>query len=165
MPFLDCSNSTRNKRPLWNASDLHALLQHQLDAEVEFDLTHFGNVDEHTVTSLLSCGDRKADSTFGRILTSSEPSLEMLDAIRRFAKSSRKHGSAGLPEEVATVLYYAAIAAARLRHEASISKLSDDALLDGLEWARRQPWMVDSLAALFAETIETVRSGRLGNDV
>ncbi len=148
----------RADQSAWGAADLHAILCHQLDAEVEFDLTHFGGVARETMANVATSGDVKGPRTFGQLLTDPDPPLEMLDMIRRFAKRSRTQGSEGMPEEVATVLYYAAIAAARLRHRVSISKLDDAALGSGLDWALRQSWMAEPLRDLFTVTIEAIRS-------
>ncbi len=147
----------RSDESLWEATDLHAILCHQLDAEVEFDLTHFGGIAKETVTSVAGSRESKGPCTFGRLFTDLNPPLEMLDMTRRFAKRSRTQGPDGMPDEIATVLYYAAIAAARLRHEASISKLDDRSLLDGLDWALDQPWLVASLRGLLAETAQALR--------
>ena len=138
---------------VWSATDLHAILCHQLDADVEFDLTHFGGVAKETLTSVRTLSADNQPCTFGQMLTSAEPPLEVLDMIRRFAKRLRTQESAGIPKEVATVLYYAAIAAARLRHGASLSKLDDEALRSGLNWGLEQTWLTEPLRALFAETL------------
>ncbi len=148
----------RSEQSVWEAADLHAILCHQLDAEVEFDLTHFGGVAKETMASVAASGDATKPRTFGQLLTEAAPPLEMLDMIRRFAKRSRTQGLEGMPEEIATVLYYAAIAAARLRHRESISKLDDAALMDGIDWALQQSWVAEPLRDLFSETIEAIRS-------
>lgn len=155
----------RDDESLWDASDLQAILRHQLDAEIEFDLTEFGGVAKETMASLAVAGGEAAARTFGQVLTGADPSLELLDMIRRFAKRCRTHGSDGIPEEVATVLYYAAIAAAKLRCRASISQLDDETLLFGLDWGLAQPWIAAPLKDLFAETIDTIRSRRSEADV
>lgn len=147
-----------NDEPPWTADDLHAILRHQLDTEIEFDLTHFGGIARETVTAIAPPQEGQRPGTFGQVLTGPNPPLQLLDLIRRFAKRYRKHGTDGMPEEVATVLYYAAIAAARLRHGASISKLDDRAIRAGIQWALDQPWFAGPLRDLFADTLQTIRS-------
>lgn len=143
---------------VWSATDLRAILCHQLDADVEFDLTHFGGVAEETLSSVRVSAADSRSCTFGQILTSTDPPLEVLDMIRRFAKRSRTQDSGGIPKEVATVLYYAAIAAARLRHGASLSRLDDEALRSGLDWGLEQTWLTEPLRDLFAEALQADRS-------
>jgi hypothetical protein len=142
----------------WNGSDLHSILRHQLDTDVEFDLTHFGGVAKETLASQLTGRGQAEYGTFGQLLTAPDSPLEMLDLIRRFAKRSRTQTPGELPEEVATVLYYAAIAAARLRHGASLSKLDDEALQAGLEWGLKQTWLTEPLQDLFNDALEMIRS-------
>jgi hypothetical protein len=143
---------------VWNATDLHAILCHQLDADVEFDLTHFGGVAQERMTTVRASAADNRPCTFGQMLTSAEPPLEVLDMIRRFAKRSRTQDSGGIPKEVATVLYYAAIAAAKLRHGISLSKLDDEALRSGLAWGLEQTWLTEPLRDLFTETLRAQRS-------
>lgn len=150
---------------VWNATDLHAILCHQLDADVEFDLTHFGGVAKETLTSVRASSADNRSCTFGQMLTSGEPPLEVLDMIRRFAKRARTQESAGIPKEIATVLYYAAIAAARLRHGASLSKLDDEALRGGLTWGLEQAWLTEPLRDLFTEALQAQRSQPPRSDV
>jgi hypothetical protein len=142
----------------WSAADLHAILRHQLEADVEFDLTHFGGVPKETLASATSPQNETGYRTFGQLLTAPDPPLEMLDLIRRFAKRSRTQASGELPDEVATALYYAAIAAARLRHGASVSKLDAKALQEGMTWGLEQTWLTEPLRELFAETLQVLRS-------
>ena len=142
----------------WSKSDLHAILRHQLEADVEFDLTHFGGVARATLTSVATHQDSAEHQTFGQLLAAPDPPLEMLELVRRFAKRSRVQRSGDLPDEVATVLYYAAIAAARLRHGTSLSKLDDETLWDGLAWGLEQDWLTAPLRDLFSETLKAIRS-------
>ena len=141
----------------WNDADLHAMLCHQLSAEIEFDLTHFGGVAGEPLASSVAEGQEQGLGTFGDLLTASDPSVESLEMIRRFAKRFRTGPSEGLPEEIATVLYYAAIAAARVRLGVSISKLPDAAIKDGLRWGCQLPWLTESLRQLFSEALEGLR--------
>lgn len=152
--LLACDSGTASS---WDDADLHAMLCHQLNADVEFDLTHFGGVARETLASSIAAGREQGLGTFGDLLMAPNPSLESLEMIRRFAKRFRTGPSGGLPEEIATVLYYAAIAAARARLGVSISKLTDAAMEDGLRWGCQLPWLTESLKQLFLEALEGLR--------
>src|SRR5205823_4989142 len=80
-------------------------------------------------------------NSFGDLLSHPRPPLELLELTKEFAKTSDTRASSPLPPEVATVLYYAAIVAARLRHGAGITGLGARDLRDGIAWALRQPWL------------------------
>ena len=148
----------RDPAPPWNATDLHAILRHQLETDIEFDLTHFGGDVKETLVSVTASQVEKGCRTFEQALTTADTPLELLDLIRRFAKRLRANESEELPDEVATVLYFAAIAAARLHHGASLSKLDDQTLQEGLSWGLEQSWLTESLRNLFSKTVEVIRS-------
>jgi hypothetical protein len=69
----------------------------------------------------------------------------------QLAKTSDRRSANPLPEEVATVLYYAAIAAALLRHGQRISRVSDATLREGTDWVLEQEWVAGPLRGLFVD--------------
>jgi hypothetical protein len=125
----------------WSDEDLAAILRHELQIRLQVEL---GPRVEGVCASELQ-------QTFGELLTSALPSLPLLRASKEFAKANRSDPQAFLPGEVATVLYYAAIVAARLRWRARISQLSLADLLGGIDWTLARPWLAPSLSPLFAE--------------
>jgi hypothetical protein len=60
---------------------------------------------------------------------------------------------------VGTLLYYAAIAAARVRHGRSITRMGDSDLLRGLDWALRQPWVDPAVRTLIEDGAARLRAG------
>ena len=82
------------------------------------------------------------------------PPLELLELTKQFAKKCRSNPDGPLPDDIASVLYLAAIAAAMTRCGARITKLGDVGMHHGLRWALRQSWLDASLRELFARGCE-----------
>ncbi len=76
--------------------------------------------------------------------------------LREIKDEAKRHldDEAALPGDVATVLYYAALAAGR-RAGASITKLTDVALASGWDWCLGQDWVEDKLQAVFRAARDT----------
>ena len=77
----------------------------------------------------------------------------MLELTKRFPKHCRNHPEHALPEEVATVLYFLALAVALLKCGSRISKLSDAALREGIVWALDQPWLDEGARKTLQEVV------------
>jgi RNA polymerase sigma-70 factor (ECF subfamily) len=86
----------------------------------------------------------------GDLLSDPGPPLELLEQIKDFAKESRTDPESPLSPAVATIVYYAAIAAALLRRGERISRQDDATLKQGFQWCDR-PWVEDWLRVLFNE--------------
>jgi hypothetical protein len=117
---------------LWKPDELRSIFLHQLAAPLDGDL------------------GAASTQTFGQLLRDERPPLALLRSVKDFAKRSRNSESP-LPEDVATALYFAAIAAALLRHGERISDLDDKGLARGFGWGVAQPWVDDDTKRLFAE--------------
>jgi hypothetical protein len=140
---------------VWRADELSAVLRHQLDAPLEFDL---GDLSEE-YAQLAPPGDAGSlhwRVSFGELLHHARPPLVLLERAKRFAKACRNHPEGPLPVEVATVLYFACIVVARLRCDggARISALDDATLVDGMRWALAQEWLDERTRELFAGAVE-----------
>jgi hypothetical protein len=140
---------------VWRADDLAAVLRHQLDAPLEFDL---GDLSEE-YANLAPPGEPGSlhwRVTFGQLLHHARPPLPLVERAKRFAKACRNHPDGPLPVEVATVLYFACIVVARLRCDGGprISALDDPALVEGLCWALAQPWLDQRTRELFVGGVE-----------
>ena len=117
----------------WDARDLGAVLRHQLAAP-------------------LPPGTAAAPiETFDQLLHHGSPPVALLESVKDFSKAARQDPEAGLPKEVAAVVYFAAIVVARRRCGARISKLSDGELRAGIDWALAQAWMDPVTRGLFAD--------------
>jgi hypothetical protein len=132
----------------WRSDELAEILRHQLDAPLLFDLSAMG-ADGAAAAS----GEAGADHawSFGALFLHPRPPLTMLRLTKRFAKTSDRRSANPLPSQVATVLYYAAIIAALLRHGERISGVDDAGLCEGTAWVLGQAWVTGPLRELFRE--------------
>jgi hypothetical protein len=117
---------------LWSEDDNAAIIHHLLDSPIPSN-----------------SNSSAAAQTFGHLLAARHPDVDQLRHMKEFAKSCRTHPQRELPQDIATVLYYAAIAAARLRCDHAISQLSVVELKDGINWALTRNWLPDLLKHLF----------------
>ena len=130
----------------WGARDLGDILGHQLQMPLPFAAV----ANEAPATD--ARGPHAAAAiTFEGLLTNPEPPLELLRLTKEYAKTADQPPEGGVPPEVATVLYYAAIAAAVLRCGERISRVDDPTLRDGITWALRQQWVGEPLRSLFLD--------------
>lgn len=128
--------SVSDEEPLWGPEDLAAILRHQLDAPLGFDLCFGEAAPAETRT-----GDGLSIETFRELFDHPRPPIGLLEQTKQYAKQCRKDPEGPLPDEIATVLYILSIVVARLRGDRRISKLDDDALRHSLDWALDQPWL------------------------
>lgn len=132
----------------WGSADLAGLLRHQLSVPLRGELSRLGlSPPKCSSTSGGHPGDSRP--TFADVLTAPSPPLDLLGLVKEFGKVCDQDGDYPLPAQVAAVLYYAAVAAARVRQGKRISRLSDSELRGGVEWALRQSWMDPRLRPLF----------------
>jgi hypothetical protein len=92
--------------------------------------------------------------TMGELLVQLAPPAYWLIRVKEWAKPLMTSDDTRWPREVAGVLYFAAVAAGRLRcpHEHT-SDLTDAKVRKGAEWALCLPWLDPALASLFKETL------------
>ena len=143
--------------PPWGADDLAAILAHPLRAPVLFDLHRVPGPGGAAPDPWADAAARQIHS-FGDLLAHPNPPLALLVMTKAFAKTADA-GDAPLPGEVASVLYFAAIAAALVRAGERITALGDRAIADGTAWALRQPWLAAELRPLFAQAQDQLDRG------
>lgn len=142
----------------WVAAELGDILHHQLHAAVAVDLAA---LDPTLAPKLreLAVARGLVLSSFGDLLRHPQPPLELLGLVKEFAKANRHHPRSPLPAEVATVLYYAAIAAALVACGTRITRLSDARLCEGWHWVQAQPWIDPDTAGLCARAAAALPPG------
>jgi len=94
--------------------------------------------------------------SFADLFHHPSPPLELLELIKDFAKANLDHPESGLPDEIATTLYYTSIATALVRLDARITQLPDADLQRGLRWAMEQGWLDAATKELLARALEKI---------
>ena len=128
--------------PEWSTDDFGAILRHQMSLPIETDLENLGADLAVRLADLCTAADPPI-GCYAELFAHPDPPLELLEIVKEYAKACRDHVPSPLPPEVATVLYFASIAAAFDCHQASISSLAPGELRAGLSWTRRRAWVDD----------------------
>src|SRR5580658_3492598 len=94
---------------LWQTEELAAMFRHQMASPIMVDL---GAFDPPTAarSKILSEAQGLLLRSFADLFHHPSPPIELLNMIKDFAKSNRDHPASGLPQEIASTLYYASIA-------------------------------------------------------
>jgi hypothetical protein len=162
----------------WGDGEMADVLRHQLGAPLLFDLGRSGP-DRNAGGGERPAGPQGSATpagappiaSFGDLLRHPAPPVELLILVKEFGRAGRagraapigaeeSEGIGGtLPPEVGTLLYYAAIAAARVRHGRRITSMGDDDLRNGVEWALQQPWLDGPTRELFRQWHEALSQG------
>mgnify|MGYP005834860563 FL=1 len=140
-------------RRFWQPEELGEILAHQLRARLKTDLPNLPELSPRPIedSEAEAAGGAALPRTFGELLAHPRPPVEWLEAVKQFAKTLRAGGGAVLPEEIATVIYFAAIAAALARLGRRITSMDDASLRYSLDWALGQPWLDPATRALLEE--------------
>lgn len=134
---------------VWRSEELGEVLRHQLEAPLELE-----GPSPSDLSAAAKPGEDSASSeirTLADIFQHPDPPLKLLDLAKEFAKSNRERPDSPLPPEVATVIYFAAIAAALVRCGSRITALDDKSIRAGLEWVRAQSWIDPQTRELCSE--------------
>ena len=144
--------STDGGERLWRDEELGAILRHQLSTPMQVDLINIERGLSLKVRNLAESLDLTLKS-FGDLLAHPNPPVELLKVTKDFAKACRLSSHGSMPCEVASVLYFASIAAALVRCRRRITGLSNDALSDGFRWTLARPWLDEPTRALTEEAL------------
>ena len=140
----------------WTSAERGGLLRHQLDLPLGPRSTSRDGTDRDA-----KAPDGWEARTYRDLFVAPDPPLERL----RFIKSRAKRGINAaasddadglLPREVATVVYYAALAAARVHGapgSTSITQLDDAAFRTGLHWALDLAWVDEPVRGLLTAAL------------
>lgn len=143
--------SLDDSTPLWTANELAAMWLHQLDAPVTVDLIDHDPMNDQTVRTLSTRVDG-SEITFGQLLRDPSPSPQLLELAKDFAKANRS-AAGGLPAEIATMLYYALIAAGMVHAGQRLTDLPETSLRKGLNWAVAQGWIDEQTRSLLHDAL------------
>jgi len=138
------------RRP-WRREELRAALADQLETAVPRDL---GALSEEAARRLrmLAASQGLLSRSLGDLLRHPHPPLELLRLVKEYGKANAGREDSHLPQPVAWVLYYASIAAARLRLNERISRIEDAALAAGLRRFLEEEWLDETTRGIFRST-------------
>jgi len=142
---------TLDEKTPWVESDTGQVLRCQLHAALLPDLEAVSETALAVPALRQKLAARRIpldQSLFGHLI-SPAPVLEVLQLIKQFARLVRDDMTSPLRGGPATVIYYAAIAAARVGCGCRISQVPDDQLRERFAWAKCQKG-AERLSGLFA---------------
>ena len=143
--------------PAWSPDDLAGMLQHQLDAPLEFDLSTTNDKTAGKLQTVYAT-QTNAPRTFRELFSHPKPPVALLKSVKDFAKKHRNDPDSPIPKEIATILYFASVAIASTRCRQRITTLTGDQLRDGVKWAIAQPWVNEATRSLFQESLRRIES-------
>jgi hypothetical protein len=142
---------------LWRDEELGAIMRHQLSAPLQVDLI---NLERGLAVKVRNLAESQGLTlkSFGDLLAHPHPPVELLKITKEFAKACRLSPRGPLPREIASVLYFACIAAALVRCRRRITGLTNEALEEGLHWVLARPWLDASTRALVEEALHLLKT-------
>lgn len=147
--LLDAAMDTE---PLWRPEDLGDIWRHQLTTPAGPAFSRGGH--------------GPPPATFGDVLRDPSPAVAALERVKQLSRAYRSDPDPPVPPEVATALYFAAIAAALVRCGRRITSASDELLRDGMRWAAAHPWLDEATRGLLDAALQRlpVPSATVGDD-
>ncbi len=136
----------------WFPSELGAIRMHQLGAPLEPELVV---PDQNRSESTSAASQNSPQRTFRDVLFSEAASVEALRRIKDYAKAHLKDSC--FPAEVARVLFYACVLAARRGRGERITSLTDSQCLAGVDWVLNRDWIDPQLLDWFRSSREFLR--------
>ena len=100
------------------------------------------------------------NKTIEELFRASNTPLKLLRQVKDFAKAQVEHPASSWPTEVSRMIYYLAIAAALARHRARITRMTNQQILQGFQWALTQPWITPWIRELLNESLQILESRR-----
>lgn len=128
----------------WTEQDLQAMLRHQMDAPLEFDLSSVELVPakQQTRSRALEDAARARVRTFAELFKHPAPPLALLKLAKDFFKGQAGSSVKRLPEqELAYLFYLLSIVTARVRLQTTISRLNDRDLIKATDWCLARAWI------------------------
>lgn len=150
--LADLLGRASDDAPRWLGDDLADIIAHQLRAPLLFDLDRV-RPETPTADPLGRPGGPEIH-TLGELFAHTRPPLELLMLTKNFAKTCDLTPDFALPSEIASALYFAAIAAALVRLDERITALDDRGIADGINWALSQSWIDSTLRSLFELAVD-----------
>ena len=138
---------------MWQPEELAAVLRHQMSTPIQVDLISLGHVPAGRLR-LLAEAQGLLLKSYADLLRHPNPPIELLKLTHKFAKLCRVSPHGPLPKPVATVLYFASIAAAMTRCCRRITARADAELRQGFVWVASRAWVDEDTARLAREALD-----------
>lgn len=138
---------------IWSEDELEAILKHQMSVPIAVDLSAKNKVAAQQLMAVCS-GKGILLKSYEDLFDHKSPPIELLKIIKDYAKTCLSAKNSPFPSEVASVLYYATIAAAMVRCKRRISTLPDDKLKEGFQWVLARPWKNKAVSRLMKQALD-----------
>lgn len=136
-----------------DAASYGDLLAAALNRDIEWSDRDLGEILSHLLTGSLvmlvpDVIPAKASETIEELLNDPRPSSEALMRLKSYAKSCRAEEDGQLPKPIATVLYFASLAASRVRCGRTETQLEAQSMCEGFRWVEACEWVTPELRRL-----------------
>jgi hypothetical protein len=158
--LLAMLNMSGKSPHVWLPQELAAILRHELQAPLALALGAYAAEADNMIRQLSDTNP--PPESLESVLLQPRPSVEILNVVKKFAKSSSLEGvEDGMPREIALLLYFLSIALARARCQTRLSELPDEAVMNGLQWMLGQNWVADSIRSLASEALNHLGQSKI----
>lgn len=142
----------------WRPQDIAAIYRHQLQTPIQAELGNLSPADAELVSQLAAAKGLLLKS-IGDLLLHPHPPVPLLTMLKDFSKRMMEHPESPLPHDVASLFYWSSIAAGLTNGKVRLTSLDDRRLIEGLQWAARQPWVDRPTAEMIRSAEEALSSG------
>lgn len=139
----------------WGPDELAAAWEYHLTAPLLLEIEGFDPGRAAVLRGSMEPGGQHGSSLHD-LLAQPEPTRELIELVKDFAKGCLHGAESPLPAAVAGVLYYLAIAVGVTRLGERISRLGDAEIRRGLEWALGQSWVDTESRTMLAQAYRLV---------
>jgi len=134
----------------WGTEDFGTMLTHLLQCPV------LPLVGIHS--SEAGSGDETNELLLHEAILSPTTDLDVLKAVKRFARRNANQDSGSFPSEIASVIYFASLASAQVYHCKPITKSNKDVLVHGFAVMADLDWVPDEFQALYHSALSDLQS-------
>lgn len=119
----------------WGTADIGAMVDHFLKLPLK------------ECASMPLLDSTWKSQTVGYLLSSEDPPIDLLKAVKNSGRSLIKDEDEPTPSEVGAYFYFVAIAAALVRHDVNISKSPSSVLRTGINRLLQRKWLSDEVTS------------------
>ncbi len=146
--------------PVWDGMDAAYIYEHQLNSPLLPDLqmcetVHMRQIDCGVDQAVNEAG-LTSKQTYADVIFASDVSLPLLQTIKELAKRWRNAEGVMYPRDVASGLYYVAVACALVKRNEAISSFDLATIREGLVWLQEQNWGHAPTDALVAAALDQI---------